>query len=41
VLLPLALLFMDRMINPWEEQHLAATLGAAYEDYRRRVRRWL
>jgi protein-S-isoprenylcysteine O-methyltransferase Ste14 len=24
-----------------EERYLAATFGHAYEDYRRRVRRWL
>ncbi len=40
-LLPLVLLVIDRAIIPREEKHLAASFGAEYERYRRRVRRWL
>lgn len=39
--LPLALLFLDRVIIPWEERRLVATFGAAYAAYCRRVRRWV
>ncbi len=35
------LLIIDRVIIPKEEAHLAASFGAKYEGYRRRVRRWL
>lgn len=41
LLLPLAVLFMNRVIIPFEERRLAATFGATYADYCRRVRRWL
>lgn len=39
VIVPLAHLM--RWIIPMEEAHLHASFGAAYDDYRRRVRRWI
>ena len=39
--LPGVLLFIDREVIQREERHLAATFGEEYEDYRRRVRRWV
>jgi protein-S-isoprenylcysteine O-methyltransferase Ste14 len=41
VLLPVPLAFMDWVIIPFEERRLRETFGVAYEDYCRRVRRWL
>ena len=35
------LLVVDRFVIQREERYLAARFGAAYADYRRRVRRWL
>jgi protein-S-isoprenylcysteine O-methyltransferase Ste14 len=32
---------LDRLVVAWEESYLAARFGAAYEGYRRRVRRWV
>jgi protein-S-isoprenylcysteine O-methyltransferase Ste14 len=34
-------LIIDRVVIPQEEQTLEHAFGAAYQDYRRRVRRWL
>lgn len=41
LLLPVPLLFLQRVVIPFEEARLRATFGAAYEDYCVRVRRWL
>lgn len=41
VLLPLVLRLIDKRVIPTEEAYLARRFGDAYEDYRRRVRRWL
>jgi protein-S-isoprenylcysteine O-methyltransferase Ste14 len=41
ILLPIALLVVDRYVIAREERYLSAKFGAAYETYRRRVRRWL
>lgn len=35
------LLVVDRLVIAREERYLAARFGAAYADYRQRVRRWL
>ena len=32
---------LDRIVIPGEERHLEAKYGAAYNDFRRHVRRWL
>jgi protein-S-isoprenylcysteine O-methyltransferase Ste14 len=39
--LPVVLLVIDFLVIPREERHLAKLFGEEYEDYRRRVRRWL
>jgi protein-S-isoprenylcysteine O-methyltransferase Ste14 len=36
-----AALIVDRAVIPREEAYLERRFGAAYDDYRRRVRRWL
>lgn len=36
-----AALVIDRAVIPREEAYLRRRFGAAYDDYRRRVRRWL
>lgn len=41
VLLPAFVLYLNRFQIAPEERALAARFGDAYEDYRRRVRRWL
>jgi protein-S-isoprenylcysteine O-methyltransferase Ste14 len=41
LLLGPVLVVMDRLVIAREEPYLAARFGAAYEAYRRRVRRWL
>ena len=41
VMLLAALVVMDRVVIPREERHLAETFGEAFEEYRKRVRRWL
>ncbi|MGH7700472.1 MAG: methyltransferase family protein [Gemmatimonadales bacterium] len=40
-LLPIPVLLIDRVVIPREERYLEATFGERYEEYRRRVRRWL
>ncbi len=40
LLLP-CLVVIDRFVIPREEAHLSAVFGAAYDDYRRKVRRWI
>ncbi len=39
--LPLLLVVMEWGVVRREERHLAERFGSAYEDYRRRVRRWI
>jgi protein-S-isoprenylcysteine O-methyltransferase Ste14 len=39
--LPAVVIAIDRLVIPREERHLAATFGEDYEQYRRRVRRWI
>jgi protein-S-isoprenylcysteine O-methyltransferase Ste14 len=34
-------LITDRWYIPFEEARMSAQFGAAYDDYRRRTRRWL
>jgi protein-S-isoprenylcysteine O-methyltransferase Ste14 len=41
LLLPLALLVIDRHVIPMEERQLEEAFGAAYREYKSRVRRWL
>ena len=41
LLLPGALLFLDRVVVPREERYLDEELGEPYRAYRGRVRRWL
>ncbi len=38
---PLSFLLLDRVVIAGEERYLAARYGAAYDEYRNRVRRWL
>lgn len=35
------MILIDRVVVPREEAHLSAVFDAAYEDYRRKVRRWI
>jgi len=41
VLLPLLLLYLDRVVIPVEEARLGEAFGDVYEGYRARVRRWI
>lgn len=41
LLLPLTLVYLDRIVIPVEEARLAEVFGEAYAVYRARVRRWL
>lgn len=41
VLLIAPLTIIHRVVIPFEEARMSETFGAAYADYRRRVRRWL
>jgi protein-S-isoprenylcysteine O-methyltransferase Ste14 len=41
ILLPLLVLVLDRVVIAGEERYLEAKYGAAYNEYRHRVRRWL
>ena len=41
VFLPLVLLALRRLVVDREERYLAAAFDGAYDEYRRRVRRWL
>lgn len=40
-LLPLPLLWLDRLLIPLEESRLQASFQDTYDAYRHRVRRWL
>lgn len=41
ILLPLPVLWLDRLVIPFEELRLQAAFGPEFGAYRRRVRRWL
>ena len=41
LLLPLAFVYADRVVIPYEERRLQETFGADYAAYSARVRRWL
>jgi protein-S-isoprenylcysteine O-methyltransferase Ste14 len=41
LMLPIAILVIDRFVIPAEEAYLRRALGEAYEGYCRSVRRWL
>lgn len=41
ILFPIVMLVMSRGVIAREERYLAGKFGAAYEDYRASVRRWL
>jgi protein-S-isoprenylcysteine O-methyltransferase Ste14 len=41
LLFPLVVLFMSRGVIAREERYLEHKFGAAYQDYKSRVRRWL
>ena len=41
VFLPLVLAYVDRVVIPVEEANLQRVFGDAYDEYRRRVRRWV
>ena len=41
LVLPLFVLYLNRFQIVPEERALAARFGASFEEYRRRVRRWL
>jgi len=41
LLLPLALIYAERVVVPYEESHLRQKFGGEYEAYAARVRRWL
>lgn len=41
VLLPVALLLLIRFVIEREERYLSAAFGTEYDEYRRRVRRWI
>ncbi|MEO7369166.1 MAG: isoprenylcysteine carboxylmethyltransferase family protein [Gemmatimonadaceae bacterium] len=41
IFLPVALLLLFRFVVKREERYLAAEFGTAYEDYRKRVKRWI
>ena len=40
-LLVVCIALIDRLVIPREEAHLSAVFGAAYDDYRQKVRRWI
>ena len=39
--LPLVLFYLNRVVIPLEEQKLTEVFGSAYDEYRRRVHRWI
>jgi protein-S-isoprenylcysteine O-methyltransferase Ste14 len=41
ILLPAVLVVLTVFVIEREERHLSDAFGAAYDDYRARVRRWL
>jgi len=41
LLLPIVVLLISTLVIQREEHYLSAIFGIAYEDYRRKVRRWL
>ena len=41
VLLPLTIIYLNRVVIPVEEERLHSVFGAEYEQYQNHVRRWL
>lgn len=41
ILLPIPLWIMNTIVIPFEERRLHTIFGASYDEYRRRVRRWI
>jgi protein-S-isoprenylcysteine O-methyltransferase Ste14 len=41
ILLPLIIVYLNRVVIPVEEKRLDAAFGADYENYSRKVPRWL
>ena len=41
LLLPLTIVYLNRVVIPVEEERLCAVFGAEYDRYRKDVRRWL
>lgn len=41
IAMPIVFLMFHTIIIPWEERRLSRRFGNEYEDYRKRVRRWL
>jgi protein-S-isoprenylcysteine O-methyltransferase Ste14 len=41
ILLPIVVVAVDRLVIRKEERYLGRAFGPAYDDYRRRVRRWI
>ena len=41
ILVPVAMILIDRFVIAKEEGYLRETFGAAYDDYCRKVRRWI
>ena len=39
--LPVVLIYLNRVVIPLEEHKLTEVFGPAYEEYRRRVHRWI
>ena len=41
ILLPIPFLIINAIVIPYEERRMKALFGASYEDYAKRVRRWI